>query len=601
MKNPYELMPFQLDGVRYIKERKYSYLADDMGLGKSIQSMTAALELGAKKILIVCPSSIITQWHEVAKKFFPDYFFETFTNKPLQSRHFSKFILISGYSRAGTNQGKLKLLQLQYDFVIVDESHFLKNPQAKRTKNILGGRSICTVTGKESPGSFLANAKQVCLMSGTPILNRPSEAYIILKSFAPKSLGKYLPWPVFVRRFCGFQAKGATHTEELSTILSQFILRRTKEQVLTELPPIVETVVNVPGIIDNEDEFLPTRRKLVSLEKVDFTIEYVKDLLETIDKVLLVAYHRETIEKLQQAFKHSVILQGGMTNDQKQKSIIQFQTNAECKVLIGQINVVGYGIDGLQKVCNYIVFGEIDWSPGILEQAKDRLRRIGQTNTVFAHYLIASGTIEEDIDLKLEWKRDVISKLIKPADMPIIKKEPKPMERQLAEVIEMVAANIAEKVVAKVLTALPTHHTDVLPDPKPAAKKERKIGPGSVPSVLTPEQAMVVFGERTTATEIPAANTVTLAEAALEYPTAPDRAILTSEAQMLLGQLKANGVSKEEADGYYKNVLLDGFTFKRISDMPDVELVELRKRLDDHDLASALAFLTPKTVEVDEV
>lgn len=585
VKNPYELMPFQLDGVKYLKERKYSYLGDDMGLGKSIQSMTAALELGAKKILIVCPSSIITQWHSVAKKFFPDYFFETFTNKPLQSRHFSKFILISGYSRAGTNQGKLKLLQLQYDFVIIDEAHFLKNPQAQRTKNILGGRSICTVTGKESPGSFLANAKQVCLMSGTPILNRPSEAYIILKAFAPKSLGKYLPWPIFVRRFCGFQAKGATHTEELSTILSQFILRRTKEQVLTELPPIVETVVNVPGIIDNEDEFLPTRRKLVSLEKVDFTIEYVKDLLETIDKVLLVAYHRETIEKLQQAFKHSVILQGGMTNDQKQKSITTFQTNEDCKVLIGQINVVGYGIDGLQNVCNYIVFGEIDWSPGILEQAKDRLRRIGQENTVFAHYLIASGTIEEDIDLKLEWKRDVISKLIKPADMPIIKKEIPKMEQLLAQVIEQVAANIAEKVIAKVLIALPTHHPDVLPDPKPAAKRrkvELDISLPPQPESDAPNQHMTA-GDK------------------VEHPTAPDRATLTSEAQMLLGQLKANGVSKEEADGYYKNVLLDGFTFKRISEMPDGELVELRKRLDDHDLASALAFLTPKTVEVDEV
>lgn len=586
MKNPYSLMPFQRSGVDYIKERKYSLLADDMGLGKSIQSMSAALELGAKKILIICPSSIIVQWHKVAKEFFPDYFFETFTNKPLQSRHFNKFVLISGYSRAGTNQGKLKLLQLQYDFVIIDEMHFLKNPQAMRTKNILGGRSICTVSGKETPGSFLANANRICLMSGTPILNRPSEAYIILKAFAPKSLGKYLPWPIFIRRFCGFQAKGATHTDELAAILSQFILRRTKEQVLTELPPVVETVIHVPGIIDNEDEFLPTRRKLVSLEKVDFTIEYVKDLLETIDKVLLVAYHRETIEKLQQAFKHSVILQGGMTNEQKQKSITQFQTNSECKVLIGQINVVGYGIDGLQNVCNYIVFGEIDWSPGILEQAKDRLRRIGQTNTVFAHYLIASGTIEEDIDLKLEWKRDIISKLIKPVtELPEMKKEPIKMEKLLAEVLETLAVSVAEKVAAKLASAIPVSHPDVLPDPKPAVKKERK-------SIDTEVKNSLTQGERMTATEIQS-NSI---------PTPPvDRATLTSQAQMLLGQLKANGVTKEDADGYYKNVLLDGFPVKRIAEMSDTDLVTLQHRLNDHDLASALAFLTPKTAETDEV
>jgi SWI/SNF-related matrix-associated actin-dependent regulator of chromatin subfamily A-like protein 1 len=571
MKNPYKLLPFQRQGVDYIKERKYSLLADSMGLGKTIQSLSAALELGAKKILIICPTSIVPQWIEKAREFFPDYFFETFTNKPLQSRHFSKFILVSGYNRAGSHQGKLKLLQLQYDFVIIDEMHFLKNPEAQRTKNILGGKSICTVTGKESPGSFLENANQVCLMSGTPILNRPSEAYIILKAFAPKSLGKYLPWPIFIRRFCGFQAKGATHTDELATILSAFILRRTKEQVLTELPPVVESIVHIKGIHDPEEEFLPTRRKLVSLAKVDFTIEYVKDILQTIDKVFLVAYHRETIQKLQEAFKGSVVLQGGMTSEQKQSNINKFTTEDNCNVLIGQISVAGYGIDGLQNVCNYIIFAELDWSPGILEQAKDRLRRMGQRKTVFAHYLIASNTIEEEIDLRLEWKREVISKLIIPA---LVEHKGK---MTMDQALETLAIYFAEKVVEKILAsgALSAPTSKAAKPPKPAVVEAVVSHPDVIPDPPTPDG-----------------------------PVPANRADITVSAQTLLKDLKENGVPKEDADSYYKNVILDGLGAKKIAELNNADLTILQSRLKDHDMPSALAFLLPTNnvaQETDEV
>lgn len=593
LNNPYVLLPFQQVGVDYIKERKYSLLADDMGLGKTVQSLSAALELGAKKILIVCPSSIIPQWLEKSKEFFPDYFQETFTNKPLQSRHFSKFILVSGYSRAGTNQGKLKLLQLQYDFVIVDEMHFLKNPQAMRTKNILGGKSICTITGKESPGSFLANAQKVCLMSGTPILNRPSEAYIILKAFAPKSLGKYLPWPIFIRRFCGFQAKGATHTDELAAILSAFILRRTKEQVLTELPPVVESIVHVKGIYDPEDEFIPTRRKLVSLAKVDFTIEYVQDLLQTIDKIFLVAYHRETIQKLQEAFKGSVILQGGMTSEQKHKSINEFKTNDDCKILIGQISVAGYGIDGLQNVCNYIVFAELDWSPGILEQAKDRLRRMGQTKTVFAHYLIASNTIEEEIDLKLEWKREVISKLIIPALVTQEKKELS-MTQHIEAMLEQLADRIAGKILAGLQSSQVTH-PDVLPDPAPKGEKPKRqpVAPEVKKALIETGQMPVVEATSTGASPED-----------IKVAVGPDRAEITLAAQGLLRSLKEQGVEKEAADSYYKQVLLEGLKAKRIAELDDADLNTLKTRLSDHDMPSALAYLLPQNnvaTEADEV
>jgi hypothetical protein len=306
---------------------------------------------------------------------------------------------------------------------------------------------------------------------------------------------------------------------------------------------------------------MPTRRKLVSLAKVDFTIEYITDLLQTIDKVLLIVYHRETIQKLKEAFKDSVILQGGMTSDQKHQNLIEFQTNENCKLLIGQISVTGYGIDGLQNVCNYIVFGEIDWSPGILEQAKDRLRRIGQTKTVFVHYLIASNTIEEEIDLKLEWKRNIISKLIRPVHVE--------RKQTMNQAVETLALFFAEKVAEAVAQKLAA---------KPKGKEPKTV---AVPAETVSVQ--------------PGAVTVTASEPQTIGPinTGIDRSELTVKAQTLLKTLKEAGVSKEEADSYYKNVLLEGFKVKKISEMIDDNLSTLNHRLNDHDMPSALAFLLP--------
>lgn len=547
-------------------------------LGKTIQSLSAALEMGAKKILIICPSSIIPQWAAKSKEFFPGYFIEAFINKPLQCRHFPKWVVISGYSRAGTNRGRDQLRELQYDFVIVDEMHFLKNPQANRTKNILGSQS------------FLSKAKQVCLMSGTPVLNRPSEVYIVLKAFAPKALGKYLPWPIFVRRFCGFQARGATHVEELAAILDTFILRRTKEQVLKELPPIVETVINVPNISDPWDQPLPTRRKSVSLEKIDYIIQYVKDLLETIDKVLLIVYHRETIQILKDTFKNSVVLQGGMSGEEKNQNIQEFRTNSTCNLLIGQINVAGYGIDGLQDVCNYIVFGELDWSPGILDQAKDRLRRIGQSKTVFCHYLIATGTIEEEIDLRLEWKRDVISQLIRAADVsgyPV--QNPTTMniigeQTEMVQHLEALLNDLADRVAQKVLAGMPATKPVSKPKATPTPEATNTFTASAAPATVTVESTPTIAPQPEVIQALPVS-----------------RDDLTTQAQGLLKSLRDAGAPKEDVDSYYRNVVLDGFKVKKIAEMAYEDLLTLKNRLESHDLDSALAFLVPPTQVADEV
>jgi len=429
-------------------------------------------------------------------------------------------------------------------------------------------------------------------MSGTPILNRPSEIYIILKSFAPKALGKYAAWPWFVRRYCGYQGKGATHIEELEKVLSAFLLRRTKERVLDQLPEIVESIVHVPGINDDDSLPLPTRRRLVSLAKLDYIKEYVTDLLETIDKLVLVVYHKETIQKLSEVFKNSVTIHGGMDSNFKQRQINRFIEDPTCNLIIGQISVIGYGIDGLQNVCNYIVFGELDWSPGIIEQAKDRLRRIGQNNTVFAYYLIAAGTIEEDIDLKLGWKRKVIKELVKPSDIAVEKRnEEMTFEKQIDILLETLADRItvrlsshldsfAEKLAAKIIKQQIVLQPEVVMEsPKKEKKEKVESLRGKYKDAVAPSEELLKDRqeeERETLKESPKV----------------DRGKLAEDASKFISELKKAGWTEAKALDYYRTTLLGGLAGLRVSELDEKDLLELRKRLDE---ASAQDIVSKET------
>ncbi len=407
MIEPYTLAPFQEEGVEYILKHKHCLLADCMGLGKTIQSMTACVRLKARKLLIICPASIVLQWTRVVQEFYGKDFpiFGIGESTEVNTRIYETgFAVISSYNMASKKRHLLD--GINFDFCILDESHALKNSKAKRTKAILG------------KGSFLANCARVCLMTGTPILNRPIDVYTILRAFALSKLGKYKEYPWFLRRFCGYQGRGAQNTEELGKILHGFMIRRTKEEVWDQLPATVTSRVvldnvNLPTGYDKEE--LPTQRRLIAEAKAPQVIEYVKDKLQTVDKIVLIAYHTNTIALLKEGLLefNPVVIQGGQSAVQKNDYISNFINDEKCSVIIAQVSTIGFGVDGLQKVCDRMVFAELDWSPSVLAQAVDRLRRIGQEKgTIFVDFCIAAGTMEEDIEITLEWKKDVIHKIV---------------------------------------------------------------------------------------------------------------------------------------------------------------------------------------------
>jgi SNF2 family DNA or RNA helicase len=574
----YTLMPFQEEGVRYIISRKYCLVGDDMGLGKSLQALAAVVALKAKRVLIICPGMLVEQWLRLAAEWNigqDTYYIGRVDASVPICNSFSHWLLVSSYGYASTNNA---LRDLSYDLVVIDESHALKNPTAKRTKRILG------------KGSLLKNAERVVLMSGTPVMNRPAELYIMLKTFCPDLLGEYVRWDLFVRRYCGFAAKGATHTDELAIILKEFMLRRTKEEVLDQLPPVVEQKIYIEGIKSPVYEFLPTQRRFLAIHKTPFIVDYVKELLQTVDKILLICYHRETIKEIQTQLQNAVTIRGGQDHELRESNLTKFKTDPECRVLIGQINTIGFGVDGLQHVCDRIVFGEIDWSPGVLAQAIDRLRRFGQTRTVFVDYIIAKGTLEERIDSKLKWKRKVIKELTETETMPP-KKTSTPKVAGLED-----AVNLFARLIAGHLAELINENAPQVAPPVMEEVAEAILGSAStlVPTVtLDDEDGMELIGAPTPAPKADAGvvkpvvepvQITTVVEVIPVATASPSEDVtiqtVSDRVYALLEVLEEGGVPKQAAMDYYRNQLINGLSASQLKGLKYGELVQVNDKLD---------------------
>lgn len=405
IQEPYILKPFQEQGVAYLVSRQSALLADEMGLGKTVQSLAAFFRQGFSRFLIICPASLTAQWARECSLWFPEI--RTFIMPKGQKEFplFKSYIVISSYDRVANIMRYLR--KGKYQGVILDEAHFLKNHKAQRTKAVLGNASP------------IPKEAIVYLLTGTPVLNRPIDLYLMLRRFAPEILDQYKNYRLYVMRYCGYLGQGASNIEDLQKRLSQFMLRRLRVEVLEQLPDIVTTTVPVelPKVeledlndeIDNGNQAIA--RNMTGQAKVKTIIEYVTNVLQTGEKVLLICYHKETIKRLAEEFKtQSVSLTGSDSLSQKEKALGRFKEDDSCRLLIGQIKVVGFGVDGLQHVCNRIVFGELDWSPATMDQTISRLTRIGQKALkVFVDYIILKNTIEEKIVEVLTKKTKIIN------------------------------------------------------------------------------------------------------------------------------------------------------------------------------------------------
>ena len=436
-RHPYE---HQKKGIEFLVCRDGAILADHMGLGKSFQSIIAALEVDAKKILIICPSSMKITWErEIA----------SFNEKPIIVNgstwpHVGKFTIINyeilkNFHTLGNKvDGEpyfTNIVNENYDLVILDEAHKVKNPKAQRTKLI---NDIVTKSKIE----------RVWLLTGTPITNKPMDFFNLLKLVKAPIADN---WKFYAQRYCeaksfyktikGYKRKiwvtdGASNLEELGIRTKNNLLRRLKSEVLDMPDKTITTLyhdLSKRGWADYEnlwEDYLEKRevdgkrkvnlnkdlvelgllRKFIAMEAIPKTIELAEDIIEQGQKVVIFTTFTEELEELSEHFKNCVVHNGKMSTTEKQKSVDKFQNNKKCNVFIGNITSAGVGITLTEG--SAVVFNSFSWVPGDNEQAEDRCHRIGQKSNVSVYYQLFRGTISFVMWYSLMNKQKNIDKIL---------------------------------------------------------------------------------------------------------------------------------------------------------------------------------------------
>jgi len=400
----------QKEAIEKLAGSKRFILADDMGLGKTTSTIIAALESGAKKVLIICPASLKINWSREI---------ENYTDKSIyicEGKNFSSdhdFVIVNYDIIKNFHDIKDKetsqIINSKFDLVIIDEAHYIKNSQAQRTKLI---------------NHFVKNINRLWLLTGTPITSRPIDYYNLL-SLVESPVAQN--WMAYVIRFCeGYQFRagqrkvwnvnGASNLDELRERTSKQILRRLKTDVLDLPEKIINPVYlrlkskeyeNLMGeyfdwFRNNKEESssltvqfskLMKVRQVIAEEKVSQTIELAENILEQGKKVIIFSNFTEPLKRIHEHFgKMSVYLDGSSTKPARQKAVDDFQDNDKVKVFCGNIKAAGVGIT--LTSAEVVIFNDLSFVPSDHSQAEDRAYRYGQKNSVLVYYPLFENTIE---------------------------------------------------------------------------------------------------------------------------------------------------------------------------------------------------------------
>lgn len=435
-----EYLPYQKAGVRMLSVMKNALLADAMGLGKTIQAIGVMNLSRPKRTLIICPATLKRNWEKELRAWgTAPWTIEIVEGSNWKDAH----IMIINYDILARHRERI--LATKWDYLILDECQYIKNSKAQRTKAICGDR-------KSPP----IRAARKLALTGTPILNRPIEIYNVLHLLMPSGFPSMFE---FARRYCdakmtgfGWDFSGNSNLKELQDRLrSSVMIRRLKEDVLTELPPkrrqVIELDPDVEGrkvlrlerkafgndlgydaltgmpelqeetfraIVRNMRggntaafEEMSTIRRLNGVAKIPQIIEHLEDAIESSGKVVCFAHHREVIAALYDHFGDQAVMIAGDTSlDMRQRNVESFQSDPRCKLFIGNLIAAGTGIT--LTAASHVVFAELSWVPGEVSQAEDRCHRIGQKESVLVQHLVLAGSIDAVMAKTIVAKQQVI-------------------------------------------------------------------------------------------------------------------------------------------------------------------------------------------------
>jgi len=458
-----QLMPFQAKGVDLLSNNPRQMLAWAPGVGKTPTAVRACARVKAKRILVFCPLIATSVWRQHFLDWSGYSDIRVLDVESIQKPYGfieGEGVRIIPYSRA--SQESSKILQVaarfsdQWDVVILDECHYLKNADANRTKAVYGN----AIDLKNSP---LEHAKHVWCLTGTPLLNGPHELWTHLHALMPSliqfpNLGT-MSYRAFVQRYChvrhtnyGFHVVGAKNTAELASRIKGFADRKRTEDVLLDLPPLRIATYELPASVItvtkeledalsdmrlegiegyDDDELLAvaqspgsvgfsTARRLVGMAKAPGVVALVDNILESgSDKVIVFAHHRDVIAELQRGLLrwNPRIIQGGTPQKERDSAIQWFQNSpAHAPVIILSIEAAGEAIT--LNAASQVVIAEPSPVPAKNAQAIARAHRKGQRNPVLAQFVTLPGSFDAHFMSLIARKTKDIMKVVDPELVP---------------------------------------------------------------------------------------------------------------------------------------------------------------------------------------
>lgn len=441
------LRPYQESGfqwLNYLTEVKWGgILADDMGLGKTIQALSFLHHLkevnGTLKALVVCPTTLMFNWQNEIKKFTPNLHFYIHhggarVKETLSHEHIDVIITTYGTLRSDIKQ----FADLDFDYIVLDESQAIKNPSSKITK------AVCVLKSKN----------RLCL-SGTPLQNNTFDIFAQMNFLNPGMLGSQEffknEFAVPIDKFGEKEQK-----DHLRKLLYPFILRRTKEQVARDLPEKQEMILycemageqrkiydayrndfrdKILGVVEEkgiQKSQLTILQGLMKLRQICDSPAILKEQegekfpnvsvkLEELGREITenISNHKALVfsqflgmlglirERLKELGVDYEYFDGSTTATDREKAITRFQNDENCRVFLISLKAGGVGLN--LTAADYVYIVDPWWNPAVEQQAIDRTHRIGQTKNIFAYRMICTDTVEDKI-VKLQEKKRALAK-----------------------------------------------------------------------------------------------------------------------------------------------------------------------------------------------
>ncbi len=489
-----ELLPYQMDGIAFAAGVGRAVLADDMGLGKTIQGVGVAELLARQanisRVLVICPTSLKSQWRNEIHRFSDrscQLVVGQAKDRPGQYLN-GTFFTICNYEQV--LRDLLAIETVPWDLIVLDEGQRIKNWEGQTTRMVKSLKS-----------------RFALVLSGTPLENRLDELYSVVQFVDDRRLG---PGFRFFNRHRMVDEKGKVlgykNLADLRARLAPVLLRRTRDQVLTQLPPrtteivrimptdeqleihgaqmrIVASIVRKPFI--SEMDLLRLRQALMMCRMVaDSTalvdkkepgwstkLERLEELLEQVfsepgRKVVLFSEWTSMLDRIEKILKKQklryVRLDGKVPQQKRQELVHTFQNDPGCQLFI----TTNAGSTGLNlQAANTVINVDLPWNPAVLEQRIGRAHRMGQKNPVQVYLLVSEKTIEESLLAALDSKANLALAALDPeSDVDTVdmvssleelrrrlevltgKQAPAPVDRtRLADVTADVAATTAHR------------------------------------------------------------------------------------------------------------------------------------------------------------